>query len=85
MRAEAVVVLGAAGALFFLGILGFMITEVETENQLIPGGDPENPDDYTQVQTQITPFKGVGISSILFGAVIFLLFLGVAVVARKSR
>jgi hypothetical protein len=85
VRAEAVVVLGAASALFILGILGFIVTEVHTEDQVVPGGDPQNPDDHIQIETQISPFKGVGVTSIMFGAVIVAIF-GVALLAaRRSR
>lgn len=85
MRAEAVVVLGAAAGLFILGILAFVITDMDTVKELVPGGDPENEDDYVPVQVQVTPFRDVGVSSVLFGVVVVLAFLGLAVAARRSR
>lgn len=85
MKADSIVVLGAAAALFFLGLIGFIITDTEVRDELIPGGDKDNPQDYVEVQSEIRPFMKVGVSSIVFGLIIFLIFLLVAVASRLRR
>ncbi|MEE9224186.1 MAG: hypothetical protein V3U51_05500 [Thermoplasmata archaeon] len=85
MKVDSIVVLGAAAALLFLGLVGFMITDTETEKELIPGGDENNPQDYVEVKSEIRPFMEVGTSSIVFGLIIFLIFLLVATVSRLRR
>lgn len=82
MKADSAVILLTVGALLLLGILGFLITSTETEDQVVPGGDPNNPDDYIQVTSEIRPFFKVGLSSIVFGLIILLIF---ALVAGASR
>ncbi len=81
MKADSIVILGAAAALFLLGILGFMITEVHTEREQDPAGGP---DDYIEYQVEARPFLKVGVSSILFGIVILLIF-ALAVGVSKAR
>jgi hypothetical protein len=85
MKADSVIVLGAAAALFFLGVIGFIITDTEITQELIPGGDENNPADYVDVQSEIRPFMKVGISSIMFGLIIFLVFLLIAAASRLRR
>jgi hypothetical protein len=85
MKADSLIVLGAAAALFFLGIIGFIITDTEISQELIPGGDENNPADYIDVQSEIRPFMKVGISSIMFGLIIFLIFLLIAAASRLRR
>lgn len=85
MKADSIIVLGAAAALLFLGLIGFIITDTEVTDELIPGGDETNPQDYVEVQSEIRPFMKVGISSIVFGLIIFLIFLLVAAASRLRR
>lgn len=82
MKLDAFVVLGAAASLFVLGLTGFLITENETVDELIPGGDPANENDWIQVTTEIRPFLKVGISSFVFGLIILLIFVLAVIVAR---
>ena len=85
MKADSIVVLGAAAALLILGLMGFIITDTDVSDELIPGGDKDNPQDYVEVQSEIRPFMKVGISSIVFGLIIFLIFLLVAAASRLRR
>jgi hypothetical protein len=85
MKADSVVILGAAAALLFLGLIGYMITDTETTRELIPGGDPANDSDYVDIQSDIKPFMKVGISSILFGIMILLVFILAVGVSRMRR
>ncbi|MCK4444619.1 MAG: hypothetical protein KAW09_08750 [Thermoplasmata archaeon] len=82
MKADSVIILLAAAALFLLGLVGFIITDTQTEMELIPGGDQDNPDDYIQVVSEIRPFFKVGISSIVFGLVVLVIFVLAAGVRR---
>ena len=82
MKADSAVILLTVGSLLLLGILGFLITSTETEDQVIPGGDPNNPDDHIEITSEIRPFFKVGLSSIVFGLIILLIF---ALVAGASR
>lgn len=85
MKADSLVIIGAAAALLFLGLIGYIITDTETSRELIPGGDPANESDYVEIQSEIRPFMKVGISSIVFGLIIFLIFLLVAAASRLRR
>jgi len=81
MKADSLVILGAAAALFLLGVLGFMITEIQTEREQDPDGAPG---DYIEIQVEARPFLKVGVSSIVFGIVILLIF-ALAVGVSKAR
>ena len=85
MKADSIIVLGAAAALLFLGLIGFIITDTEVRDELIPGGDETNPQDHVEVRSEIRPFMKVGTSSIVFGLIIFLIFLLVAAASRLRR
>ncbi len=85
MKADSLVVLAAAAALLFLGLIGFIITDTEISDEVIPGGDETNPQDHVEVKSEIRPFMKVGVSSIVFGLIIFLIFLLVAVASRLRR
>jgi hypothetical protein len=85
MKADSVVILGAAAALLLLGLVGYMITDTETTRELIPGGDPANDSDYVDIQSDIRPFMKVGVSSILFGIMILLVFILAVGVSRVRR
>lgn len=82
MKADSIIFLGAVAALFLLGVVGFIITDSETSKELIPGGDPANDSDYVFIQSEIRPFLKVGISSIVFGIIILLVFVLAVGVSR---
>jgi hypothetical protein len=84
MKADSAVILLSVAALFLLGVLGFVITGSETEDQVVPGSDPDNPE-YMQVTSEIRPFFKVGISSIIFGLIILLIFALIAGASRLRR
>jgi hypothetical protein len=85
MKADSVVILGAAATLFLLGVVGFMITDIEINKELIPGGDPDNDSDYVDIQSEIRPFLKVGVSSIVFGLIILLVFVLAVGVSRLRK
>ncbi len=82
MRADSLVILLSVAALFLLAVLGFMITTTETDMELRPGGDPLNDNDYVQVTSEIRPFFGVSVSTVVFALVVLALFALVAGVRR---
>ncbi|MFQ6060475.1 MAG: hypothetical protein ACE5KV_04140 [Thermoplasmata archaeon] len=84
MRADTLVVIGAIASLILLGLLGLIVTEADTKMELIPGGDPDNPQDYVPVQIEVRPFQKMGLSSIIFGVAVLIIFLAVAG-ARRIR
>lgn len=78
MKAESVVVLLAVVALFLLGMVGFLITGAETDDQGLQ-------DDDIQIASETRPFFKVGISSVFFGIIILLIFALVAGASRLKR
>jgi hypothetical protein len=85
MKADSQVIIGAVAALLFLGFIGYIMTDTETSLELIPGGDPANDSDYVEIQSEIRPFMKVGISSLMFGIIILLLFVLAAGISRLRR
>jgi hypothetical protein len=85
MKSDSLVIIGAVAALLFLGLISYIMTDTETSRELIPGGDPDNDADYVEIQSEIRPFMKVGISSIMFGIIILLLFVLAAGVSRLRR
>jgi hypothetical protein len=85
MKSDSMIIVGAVAALLFLGLIGYIITDNETRLELIPGGDPADESDYVEIQSEIRPFMKVGISSVMFGIIILLLFIVAAGVSRLRR
>jgi hypothetical protein len=85
MKADSVIIVGAVASLLCLGLIGYIITDKETSLELVPGGDPANESDYVEIQSEIRPFMKVGISSVMFGVIILLMFVVVAGISRLRR
>ncbi len=82
MKVDSIIVLLAVAALLLMGLIGFIVTDSHTEMELKPGGDPDIPDDYVPIVSEIRPFLKVGVSSVVFGLVVLLIFALAAGVRR---